>query len=47
MTLPISSVSGRNIEPLRYALGEMVQATRREAKKEESQQESSSGNQEA
>jgi GTP-binding protein len=35
--LPVSSVSGRNIEPLRFALGEMVQATRREAKREEAE----------
>ncbi|ADV45706.1 GTPase ObgE [Nitratifractor salsuginis] len=45
--LPVSSVSGRNIEPLRFALGEMVQATRREAKREASREEPSTDIQEA
>ncbi len=30
--LPVSSVSGRNVEPLRYALGAMVHACRRQEK---------------
>ncbi len=34
--LPISSVSGRNIEPLRFALGEMVRSSRNQAKHKES-----------
>ena len=34
--LPISSVSGRNIEPLRFALGEMVRSSRNQANCKES-----------
>ncbi len=42
--LPVSAVSGRNIEPLRFALGAMVNTSRRsEKKRQEEQQERTPG----
>ncbi|WP_292655320.1 GTPase ObgE [Nitratifractor sp.] len=38
--LPVSSVSGRNVEPLRYALGAMVHACRRQEKAPEAEENS-------